>query len=108
VRAEAVVLLAALASLGMLCDRDEPRSFECADPAQVQELAGVHYEDVDCEAAIESAERRLTTAYYRKSCEQLAPSEGTPANVLDAYVASCAPATGDAGGSILTIQLCCP
>jgi hypothetical protein len=92
----------------MACEGSEPRGFECSNPAQVQELRGVHYEDADCDAATRIAESRLTTAYYRKACEQRSPSEGVPANVSDAYVSRCEPATGDVGGSILLIQLCCP
>jgi hypothetical protein len=104
VRAEATLSLLALLGLGMACE--EPRSFECANPDQVQEIDGVHYEDLDCDAAIQTAEARLTTAYYRKACEQLAPSEGVPDRVTDAHVAHCQPA--EEGGSIVDILLCCP
>lgn len=106
-RAEAVLGAAVALCLGMACEGEAPRSFECSSPDRVQELAGVHYENTDCEAAIRSAETRLTAAFYRKACQQLAPSAGLPDAVGDAYVASCIPATGDAGGSILQIQLCC-
>jgi len=107
-RLAVVAGLVALAGLGMVCEREAPRSFECADPARVQELAGVHYEDVDCDAAIRSAESRLTAAYYRKACEQLAPDAGVPPRVSDAHVARCEPASSDQGGSLLYIQVCCP
>ncbi len=106
-RAEAVFVLAAALCLGMACEREAPRDLECGSPDHVKELAGVHYQDADCEAAIQSAETRLSAAFYRKACQQLAPSAGLPERVSDAHVTSCIPAIGDAGGSILQIQLCC-
>lgn len=107
-RVEALCALALLGSLGMACEGADSRSFECADPAKIQELSGIHYEGVGCDEAIRSAESRLTTAYYRKACEQLAPREGVPATVKDAYVSRCDAAADDAGGSVLDIRVCCP
>ena len=106
--AESLLGVVMFVCLGMACEDSEPRSLQCPHPDQVQELAGVHYEDVGCEDAIRSAEARLTTAYYRKACEQLTPSQGVATQVVDAYVFRCEPATGDTGGSILQIQICCP
>jgi hypothetical protein len=94
-------------SLGLACGPGGPeRSFECPAPERVTRVEDVHYEGVDCDEAIASAESRLTTAYYRKACEQLAPRAGLPARVDDAYVESCRDA--DEGGSTLTVELCCP
>ena len=99
--------LAASLCLGLACGPTAPeRSFECPAPERVTRVEGVHYEGASCDAAIAAAESRPGTAYYRKACEQLAPDAGLPGPVSDAYVASCEPA--DDGGSILTIQLCCP
>jgi hypothetical protein len=93
-------------SLGLACEPG--RSFSCLDPTRIVELEDIHYEGVDCPAAIAVAESRLTTAYYRKACEQLAPGAGLPERVDDAHVAACRPAAEEAGGSLLGIQLCCP
>ncbi len=106
-RAEAVFVLVAALCLGTACEREAPQILECGSPDQVVELSGVHYEDAECEAAIQSAETRLGAAFYRKACQQLAPSAGLPERVSDAHVTSCIPAIGDAGGSTLQIQLCC-
>ena len=108
-RGLAVLALAAAVSLslGLACGPGAPeRSFDCPASERVTRVEGVHYEGVPCEAAIAAAESRPGTAYYRKACEQLAPDAGLPGPVDDAYVASCRPA--DDGGSILTIELCCP
>lgn len=101
-----LVTLSLVWTLGLSCE--QPRSFECAAPEQVTRVAGVHYEGLACEAAIASAEGRLTAAYYRKACEQLAPRSGLPGSVDDAYVTACRPAGEQAGGSLLDIDLCCP
>lgn len=106
-RAEAVLLLATVLCLESACERAAPRAFECGSPDRVAELADVHYEDVDCEAATRSAEARLTAAFYRKACQQRAPSAGLPERVSDAFVTSCTPDSGEAGGSLLQIRLCC-
>ena len=83
-------------------------AFECASSAQVTHVADVHYEGVDCDVAIENAESRLSTAYYRKACEQLAPRKGVPPQVEDAYVSACRPTDEPEAGSMLDIDLCCP
>ena len=104
--AVALAIVGALC-LGLACGPSGPeRSLECAAMTQVTRVEDVHYEGVACDSAIAGAESRLTTAYYRKACEQLAPRDGVPPRVLDAYVVRCSPA--DEGGSMLTIDLCCP
>ncbi len=103
---------AAAASLllcgGVACEKEPVRSFDCPRSEQVTHLEGVHYEGLACDDAIARAEARPTAAYYRKACEQLAPRKGVPPRVEDAYVASCRPAAGEDGGSLLDIDVCCP
>ena len=95
--------------LGLACDRPAAvRSLDCPSSDRVTRIADVHYEGADCESAVASAESHLAAAYYRKACEQLAPREGVPARVSDAYVTRCAPAAAAQGGSILDIEVCCP
>ena len=102
-------LLCLCLCLGLACDEGEAdRSFECASLERVAHIAHAHYEGVDCETAIRSAESRLSAAYYRKACEQRSPAQGVPDAVSDAYVSACAPGNEEQGGSILQIEVCCP
>ena len=100
---------AAVFCLGLACEADVgARAFECASLERVAHLAHVHYEEVECDSATQSAESHLSAAYYRKACEQLTPIGGLPNAVTDAYVSACAPGNSEQGGSILQIEICCP
>ncbi len=103
-----IAALSWVCCLGLACEREAPRSLECPTPEQVTRVDGVQYEGFDCDAAIARAESRLTTAYYRKACEQLAPSAGLPPTALDAFVSRCRPADPIEGGAVLDLEICCP
>jgi hypothetical protein len=87
------------------------RAFECPSAQRVTQLSDVHYPDEGCDSAISKVEMHLTAAYFRKACQQLAPSAPLPRRVRDAYVSSCEPASERDGferGSVVQIDLCCP
>ncbi len=87
------------------------RAFECPSAERVTQLRDIHYPDESCDGAISKAEMHLTAAYFRKACQQLAPSAPLPRRVRDAYVSSCEPASERDGferGAVLQIDLCCP
>lgn len=111
-RAEGLQLALAipvLAGLVLACESGpEEHALDCPSHDRVVRLDDVHYEGLDCDAAIASAESHLSAAYYRKACEQLDPSAGVPARVSDAWVSGCTPRDDEAGGATLQIVLCCP
>jgi hypothetical protein len=87
-----------------------PGVLDCASPTQVARLRNIHYPEDECAAARGKAEAHVTAAYYRKSCQQLAPAAGLPAKVSDVLVSGCEPASGHGleSGSVLQIEICCP
>jgi hypothetical protein len=105
----AVFLLASLAGPGCT-HSDDGAGVSCGDPAKVVSLANSHYPEMTCESATRFAEQRLTTAYYLKACQQLAPSAGLPSSVEAAAVLSCEPARDVPGferGVVAQIEICC-
>jgi hypothetical protein len=87
------------------------RAFECSSAARVTHLRDVHYPGESCDEAIAKAELHLTAAYFRKACQQLAPSAPLPRRVRDAYVSFCEPASEREGferGAVIQVDICCP
>lgn len=104
-------VVAAALALGLACERGQEaagRSLVCPSPERVTRLRDVHYQGVGCADAVASAESTLTAGYFRKACEQLAPREGLPARVSDAFVSRCEADPEPGTGSILQIEVCCP
>jgi hypothetical protein len=90
---------------------EAPRELSCASPEKVVALLDTHFPDGSCATATTFAETRLTTAFYRKACQQLAPSAGLPGRVEAAVVTHCESATerdGYDGGVVAQIEICCP
>jgi hypothetical protein len=106
----ATALALVLAAMSACTAPDEPRTLVCADPAKVVSLRDTHFPDESCRSATKLAETRLTMAFYRKACQQLAPSAGLPSRVAAAAVTSCEPAThreDHEGGVVAQIEICC-
>ena len=117
----APLLVALLALPGLCCsffERGEERDGElrfvplvCESPHVVTKRERVRYPEDDCPAAIGKAEGRLTSGHYRQACQQMAPAAGLPTGVVEVRVTLCEDAAGvpsSQGGSVLSVDICCP
>jgi len=117
----APLLLALLVFSGLCCsffERGEERDGElrfvplvCRLPHVVTKRERVRYPEDDCPAAIGKAEGRLTSGHYRRACQQMAPAAGLPTRVVEVRVTLCTDAAGlpdSQGGSVLSVDICCP
>jgi hypothetical protein len=107
---DAAIVALVVGTLSACTAPEEPRTFACEDSAKVVPLRDTHFPDESCETATKLAETRLTMAFYRKACQQLAPSAGLPGRVRAASVTSCESATkrdGYDGGVVAQIEICC-
>jgi hypothetical protein len=117
----APLLVALLALPGLCCssfERGEERDGElrfvplvCESPHVVTTRERVRYPEDDCSAAIGKAEGRLTSGHYRRACQQMAPAAGLPTRVVEVRATVCADAAllpDFQGGSVLSVDICCP
>lgn len=96
-------------SVGVVSQCDDLSTCEedCCPPGAPKAVSGAHYPDLDCEAAVADALRRLDIFFWRDACQQTHGGP-LPDAVLGARLLECEEVAPPGTGSVVTVEVCCP